>query len=99
MHKRVKKTGNVQLLQRCKVFQKDIRSEVYVSKKNKIRAEANLGPSNLWKAVNIALNKSNPTMPNITTENNVEIQTDKRKASAFAEFFENKVKKFQIIQL
>ena len=46
----------------------------------------------MWKAVNIALNKSSPTMPNITTENNVETRTDKEKANAFAEFFENKVK-------
>ena len=48
MFKRAKKTKNVPLLARCKLFEKQIRGEIIRIKKTKVRAEANLGGNNLW---------------------------------------------------
>ena len=91
MHKRAKKMKNLILMNRCRFFEKKIRKEVSSNMKSRIRIEANLGPNNLWKAVNIALNKITNTMPDIMTEDALEIKEDKLKAGAFADYFEKKV--------
>ena len=58
--------------------------------KSRIIIEANLGSNNLWKAVNIALNKITNTMPDILTEDASEVKEDKLKAGAFADYFEKR---------
>ena len=91
MHKRAKQAKNADLLSRCRKFEKEIRREVTSSRRNKIRTEANLGPNNLWKAVNIALNKATKTMPNIKTQDGEEMSNDKEKAEAFSQYFKSKI--------
>ena len=91
MYKRAKKSKNAAGLMKCRKFEKDIRREIQNSIKTKIRSEVKLGPNNLWKAVNLALNKYVITMPEIVTEDGDVLCDDKQKADTFADYFEKKV--------
>jgi exonuclease III len=91
MFKRAKKTKNVSLLARCKLFEKQIRGEIIRIKKTKVRAEANLGGNNLWKAVRIATDKPQKNIPETIEGDDGKHSNDSSQASAFAEFFSNKI--------
>ena len=91
LYKRAKKTKNLILMRRSRRMEKLLRREIVNIKTTKIRAEANLGPKNLWKAVKIAIDKPITTIPDLNHEGR-RISNDKDKAEAFATFFNKKVK-------
>ena len=91
MYKRVKKKEDVQAMKRCRTFEKQIRREIMESKRTKIRAEAELGPKNLWKAVKIALDKSPSVIPDIDVENDRTVTMNKEKTEIFADYFHRKI--------
>jgi hypothetical protein len=41
-------------MKKCRTLERKIKRALYNSKKEKIQNNANLGPNNLWKAVEIA---------------------------------------------
>ena len=91
LYKRAKKKSSVALMTRARTLEKQIRREMIISKRIKIRAEAQLGPTNLWKAVRISSNNEQSTIPPLSVEGLV-LDSSKDKAMIFANSFYNKVK-------
>ena len=91
LHKRAKQAKSTSLLRKSRCLEKKIRKLVFESKKIKIRAEADLGPNNLWKAAKIALDKPIESLPRVIQNDTIEANTDKQKADMFMDHFHNKV--------
>ena len=92
MYKKAKRKSNVEMMKKSRELEKYIRREMNASKTNKIRAEANLGPNNLWKAVKIANNTSASELPQVSVDGKSWKISDEEKAECFADSFEGKIK-------
>ena len=95
MYKRAKKSSNVDLMKRSRKLEKDIRKSISTYKTNKVRAEADIGPGNLWKAVNIAMGSFKQQLPDIVSQDKKAV-TDKEKAYLFADYFNEKVESIKV---
>ena len=91
LYKRAKKTKSVELHQRSRILEKKIRTEIKLSKTNKIRAEATLGPKNLWKAVKLAKGVTSTEIPPITVDSVTWTNNDEEVAEIMGKRFADKI--------
>ena len=93
LHKRAKRTRNLELMKKCRRMEKEIKTELQQSKKTKIRKEAELGGKNLWKAVRIAQNKPVEGLPDeLKLRSGMKIRENFEQAEEFSKYFEEKTK-------
>lgn len=93
LHKRAKRTRNLDLMKKCRTIEREIKKELQQSKRTKIRKEAELGGKNLWKAVRIAQDKPVEGLPDeIKLRNGMKIGGNFEQAEEFSKYFEEKTR-------
>ena len=91
LFKKFKKTGNPIHLQRARELEKNIKKDISVCKREKIRRKIKPGDSkSLWQAVSLSINNFNGVIPEKVAWKDEEAEDDQEKADLFCKFFNNK---------
>ena len=94
LFKNAQTRNSASALKRCRMMDKEIRKLDFQNQRNKIRQKLKKGDSAaLWEAVNLAKNNPSNSIPHFILSENGEVISGEERPQAFANYFEEKVKK------